>query len=162
MKKSIQGRLSSAMSFFIPLDSPRKKKRILLVEDDAVVREVLVQVLTNHDFEVLEAADGVAGLEVLKTHSHLDMLLSDIVMPHIQGPELCRQARKAYPDLRIILMSGYPLIDLEEEIPGYCNAFISKPFRMTELLETIQRLLSEQTFSAEQASQRTQVDSPST
>jgi PAS domain S-box-containing protein len=118
--------------------------RILVVEDDPEVLEVTVETLRRTGYEVLTAADGPAALAVLRREADIDILFSDIVMPHgMNGVELARTAMRLRPQLRVLLASGYPtrtmsgapLFDADGEF-----AFLSKPYRGSELAEALRAL----------------------
>jgi CheY-like chemotaxis protein len=79
---------------------------ILLVEDDTDVRDVVVKILLAKDFKVLTANDGYQAIRVLMSF-HVDVMLTDIVLPGLSGYELAAQARLTYPSLRILYSTGY-------------------------------------------------------
>ncbi len=81
---------------------------ILIVEDDEVVRLMTVEILTSLGYPVLEAADGEEALQTCKRyHGRINLLLTDVVMPKMNGSELARQVVKLRPDIRVVFMSGY-------------------------------------------------------
>ena len=83
-------------------------ERILIVEDEEGVRSLTRILLTQLGYEVLEAANGEAALELLQEHPEVDLLLTDVVLPAgLNGPELARRARQRLPGLRVLFMSGY-------------------------------------------------------
>lgn len=125
-------------------DLPRGWQTILLAEDDPVVRELAARVLRGHGYTVLEAANGVAALEVAREHTRttIHMLLSDVVMPQMPGIELAKHLRVVQPDLRVLFISGYTdasVIRLGALAPGM--AFLPKPFTPVELLRKLQDVL---------------------
>src|ERR1700760_4685293 len=82
---------------------------ILLVEDEPEVRNVICRVLDKHGFKVLQAADGVAALQLLSQQTApIDLLISDVVMPNMNGIELRKRLLETRPDLKVIFLSGYP------------------------------------------------------
>lgn len=112
----------------------RGAETILLVDDTDALREMIERVLAGFGYNVLVARDGAQALDVSdKFHGQIDLLLSDVVMPGIGGPELAIRLRMRRPSLRVLLMSGY-----DEHTLGYGGAsyssFIAKPFR-PDLLE---------------------------
>jgi signal transduction histidine kinase len=111
---------------------------ILVVEDEADVREVLAAELTNFGYRVLTAGDGPEALEVLGQESSIDLLFSDVVMPHgMTGDVLAREAQRRRPGLKILLTSGYPPSELRErQSPGEFRV-LQKPYRIEELLRVI-------------------------
>ena len=85
------------------------RKTVLVVEDHEDVRRVVAAQLDSLGYRVLEAEDGVSALAVLNSNASIDLLLTDTVMlGKPQGPALAEQARIIHPDLRVILMTGYP------------------------------------------------------
>lgn len=116
--------------------------RILVVEDNETIRRSIAARLRQLGCEVFEAASGDQALSTLAGSSSWDLLLSDIDLPTMDGYELCRKARKQFPGLRAILMTGYA--DLKwmdmDELGGATEALI-KPFDMGDLLAKAQALL---------------------
>jgi two-component system cell cycle sensor histidine kinase/response regulator CckA len=109
--------------------------RVLLVEDEDFVRSFAVRALTRLGYEVLEASTGVEALEVLAANDgKVDLVVSDVVMPEMDGPTLLKELRLTNPSLKIIFVSGYPneafetALDENEQF-----AFLPKPFSMPQL-----------------------------
>ena len=101
-------------------------------------------VLRKAGFRVLPAASGEAALKLCQDGAEsLDLALLDIVMPVMDGPQLCTRLRQLYPNLRVLFISGFS----EEEISRRCDGapgaadFIKKPFTATDLLERVKRLI---------------------
>jgi two-component system NtrC family sensor kinase len=111
---------------------------ILVVEDEADVREIVAAELQSFGYRVLTAGDGPEALEILKQESCVDLLFSDVVMPHgMTGDELAREARRRRPDLKILLTSGYPPAELRERQSLDEFRVLQKPYRIEELLRLI-------------------------
>ncbi len=117
--------------------------RVLLVEDEDVVRSFAVRALKRQGYEVLEASTGVEALEVMEAHDHkVDIVVSDVVMPEMDGPTLLKELRKRNPDLKIIFVSGYPheafetSLDKDQEF-----AFLPKPFSLPQLAAKVKEQL---------------------
>jgi two-component system cell cycle sensor histidine kinase/response regulator CckA len=108
---------------------------ILLVEDEAMVRAVAERALTRHGYTVLTAENGEAALEVLDRGEHVDLMISDVVMPTMDGPTTVREARKTRPDLPILFISGYAEEQLRKSIDLERVAFLAKPFSVQKLAE---------------------------
>jgi CheY-like chemotaxis protein len=83
-----------------------KEKTVLVVDDDSGVRSLLFHALTHDGYNVIEAADGVAALDILGGAHRVDLLLTDVQMPRLGGCELLIAARKILPELPVILISG--------------------------------------------------------
>ena len=89
---------------------------VLLVEDEPMVRSVAERALTRHGYTVITADNGEEALEVLGRGEPIDLLISDVVMPGMDGPTMVREARKSRPDLKILFMSGYAEEQLRNSI----------------------------------------------
>ena len=113
-------------------------KTILIVEDQPDVLEVIEMFLDGLDYRILTAADGVAARKLLESDEAIDLLLTDVVMPNgVSGLDLAQDARRLRQDLKIILVSGY-LRDIDNRSGGLTGLmFLEKPFRQTELADTI-------------------------
>ena len=115
---------------------------VLLADDDSNSRVVFRSVLEYEGYNVIEAGDGLSALEVLKKEPS-DLLLTDVVMPGLDGIELLEQARLLQPQLRAIVMTGHKTN--ETIIGAFRNKacdFLSKPFHVDELLEAINSAMS--------------------
>ena len=112
---------------------------ILLVEDEAMVRAVAERALERQGYKVLTATNGEEALELLETmdgeSERIDLLISDVVMPTMDGPTLVRHARERFPELPILFMSGYAEEQLRRSIDIDHVAFLPKPFSVQQLGE---------------------------
>ena len=115
---------------------------ILLVEDEHMVRTVTERGLTRHGYKVMSASNGEDALELLACGEPVDLLISDVVMPLMDGPTMVRAARKDWPDLPILFMSGYAEEQLRKSIDIDNVAFLPKPFSMIELAEAVRTALA--------------------
>jgi len=115
---------------------------ILLVEDEHMVRTVTERGLTRHGYKVMSASNGEDALELLASGEHVDLLISDVVMPLMDGPTMVRAARKDWPDLPILFMSGYAEEQLRKSIDIDNVAFLPKPFSMIDLAEAVRTALA--------------------
>lgn len=112
---------------------------ILLVEDEPAVKGLFAQALRREGYTVHEARNGVEALEVEKTIDHVDILVTDVVMPYMKGPELARHLREKKPDLKVIFVSGYVAPgDL-----GPHQALLQKPFVRQQLIEKVRDVLAQ-------------------
>ena len=124
-----------------PVKAPVKRSEtwgtgtILLVEDEDMVRAVAERALTRQGYTVLTANDGEQGLEVLANTDKIDLLISDVVMPNMDGPSMVARARRARPDLPVLFMSGYAEEQLRKSIDIANVAFLPKPFSVSQLAE---------------------------
>ena len=116
---------------------------VLLVEDEESVRRFAARALRRQGYAVLEAGNGQEALEVKAAHNGtIDLVVSDIVMPEMDGPTLLKELRKTNAGLRFIFMSGYADDALSSLDSGEEFAFLSKPFQLTELVTAVKELMS--------------------
>jgi two-component system cell cycle sensor histidine kinase/response regulator CckA len=115
---------------------------ILLVEDEPMVRTVAERALTRHGYKVLTANNGEEALEIIDQGDEIALLISDVVMPVMDGPTMVREARKTRPELPILFMSGYAEEQLRRSIDIANVAFLPKPFSVQELAEAVRKVLS--------------------
>ena len=106
---------------------------VLLVEDEAMVRAIAERALTRQGYEVRTASNGEEALQILETEGRVDLLISDVVMPTMDGPTLVRTARKQFPAIPVLFMSGYAEEQLRQSIDIENVAFLSKPFSVQQL-----------------------------
>jgi two-component system, cell cycle sensor histidine kinase and response regulator CckA len=117
---------------------------VLIVEDEEDVRDLTRDVLEMHGYAVLEALDAADALRLGETHSgRLDLLITDVVMPRMSGPELARQLRVRRPELRVLCMSGYPE-SAERGVAGAepWTAWLQKPFSPGGLIAKVRECLA--------------------
>jgi PAS domain S-box-containing protein len=115
---------------------------ILVVEDEAGVRSLTCLLLREHGYRVIEAAHPGEALELAALAPRLDLLLTDVVMPEMQGPEIAERLVAARPGLRVLFMSGYPGDEmLRRGVSADGAAFLSKPFQPATLLSRVRALL---------------------
>ena len=117
----------------------RATQRILVVEDDADVREFLGEMLTDEGFALEFATEGQEGLESFKSGAFC-LVLTDLLMPNLHGMDLIKTIRGAGHDVPIIAMSGYPTSP-DDVLEGGADAFFGKPFDNDELTHMIDELL---------------------
>jgi two-component system cell cycle sensor histidine kinase/response regulator CckA len=115
---------------------------ILLVEDEDMVRAVAERALTRQGYTVLTAENGEVALDLLARNDRPDLLISDVVMPVMDGPTMVRQVRVRYPDLPILFMSGYAEEQLRRSIDLDNVAFLAKPFSVQQLAEAARAVLN--------------------
>jgi PAS domain S-box-containing protein len=113
-------------------DTSNRKLKILMVDDDENILEVVEETLRDMGFDVVAARRGFEALEVLQQHDDIDVLFTDVAMPgDLSGLELARRARETHPRLVILLASGYASNSLPD-LPARCE-FVSKPYRVADL-----------------------------
>ncbi len=121
--------------------SPENTGRILVVDDERGVTEMLKTFLTLNGYEAFAASDGRAGLELLREHGCFDLIITDIAMPGMTGPAMLEEIVRDCPDSRVILISGYS----EGAIPEITSGswvLLPKPFSLGELLAAVRASLS--------------------
>jgi two-component system cell cycle sensor histidine kinase/response regulator CckA len=115
---------------------------VLLVEDEPMVRTVAERALIRHGYSVVTANNGQEALEILDRGDEFALLISDVVMPEMDGPTMVREARKSRPDLPVLFMSGYAEEQLRKSIDIDKVAFLPKPFSVQELAEAARKALT--------------------
>jgi signal transduction histidine kinase/CheY-like chemotaxis protein len=107
---------------------------ILLVEDEDAVRLFSARALRNKGYKVIEARSGRAALDIMsQSVEPIDLLITDVVMPEIDGPTLAREVRSRRPDLRVIFISGYAESAFRSQVDGASMNFLAKPFSLKQL-----------------------------
>ena len=116
--------------------------RILLVEDEDMVRAVAQRALSRAGYEVTACSDGEEGLAEITNGSEFDLIVSDVVMPGMDGPTWVRKARETRPDARVVFVSGYTEGAFGDSGPEIANStFLPKPFSLNQLTETVHEQL---------------------
>ncbi|WP_122984076.1 response regulator, partial [Methylobacterium indicum] len=117
---------------------------ILLVEDEDPVRAVNARALTARGYTVLEAASGLEALQIMEERDvPVDLVVSDVVMPEMDGPTLLRELRKGHPSLKVIFVSGYAEDAFRKNLPdGEEFNFLPKPFSLKQLVETVKTTMA--------------------
>lgn len=123
---------------------PQGIETILLVEDDDAVRSVISKTLCNKGYKVLEAVNGAEALKLIRRHDgeKIDLLITDIVMPQMNGKDLAAQLKTALPDIKILFISGYSDMVVTRRPLFETNAnFIQKPFSLSVLAHKVREIL---------------------
>ncbi len=115
--------------------------RVLLVEDEDTVRAVAERALVRQGYEVTTAADGEEGLEAIGRNGPFDLVVSDVVMPSMDGPAMAREIRRLKPDLPVLFMSGYAEEQLRRDIDIPNMHFIAKPFSVAQIVAAVEKVL---------------------
>ena len=117
--------------------------RILLVEDEDGVRGIAASLLASRGYEVSEAEDGEKALSIIKDNPEgFDLVISDVIMPGMDGPTLIKEARDLLGNARVIFISGYAEGDLADALDEDREiSFLPKPFKLTELAERVKKEL---------------------
>jgi CheY-like chemotaxis protein len=115
------------------MPAPDTSPHILLVEDEAFLRELVMEGLQDAGFNVVEASDGTTGVEALQSDLRIDVLLSDIKLPDIDGYQVAEAARSLRPGLKVILMTGYAPSPLPPALQSVVYRVLQKPFSLEVL-----------------------------
>jgi two-component system cell cycle sensor histidine kinase/response regulator CckA len=117
---------------------------ILLVEDEDGLRSLNARGLRSRGYTVVEAANGVEAMEVLETQDGgIDLVVSDVVMPEMDGPTLLKEMRVRNPTLKVIFVSGYAEEAFEKSLPANEQfAFLPKPFTLTQLVAQVKETIA--------------------
>jgi two-component system cell cycle sensor histidine kinase/response regulator CckA len=119
------------------------KGRILLVEDEDSVRAFAIRALTSRGYTVVEADSGESALAVMETQTEpFDLILSDVVMPEMDGPTLLRELRRRGVKTKVVFVSGYAEDAFEKNLEGQTDfAFLPKPFSLKQLVEKVKEVM---------------------
>jgi len=120
--------------------------RILIIDDESMIRDLLVNILEREGYETITASGGKDGIKIYRENP-TDLIITDLLMPEKDGIETIMELRRDFQDVKIIAMSGGGKIDPETylEIAKTMGAIktIEKPFNLRELLKTVQELLEQ-------------------
>lgn len=118
------------------------EETVLVVEDESIVRQLIVELLSELGYRTLEATDGLEGLKILKSDRRIDLLITDIGLPGLNGRQMAEGARAARPDLKVLFMTGYA--ENAALATGFLDPgmeMITKPFAMEALGRRIAEML---------------------
>ncbi len=126
-----------------PADLTGGSAVVLLVEDEEAVRRGGKRMLETRGYEVHEAESGAEALEIMQElGGAVDIVVSDVVMPEMDGPTLLRELRKDYPDLKFIFVSGYAEDAFARNLPAEAQfGFLAKPFSLKQLAVAVREML---------------------
>ena len=113
--------------------------RILLAEDDDSMREYLARALERTGYGVKACESGIAALELLQ-HETFDLLLTDIVMPELDGIELAQRASVLHPEMRVMFITGFAAVTLQNNAMPPEAKVLSKPFHLRDLVLEVDRM----------------------
>jgi two-component system cell cycle sensor histidine kinase/response regulator CckA len=119
---------------------------ILLAEDEPLVRAMIATSLRDRGYNVLESTDGFEALQMAEeyTTGQIQLLLSDVTMPRMDGVELARRFRDMFPDTKVLLMSASTAeSEIQRAIPDPTIRFLPKPFLLRELAERVREVLDQ-------------------
>ena len=121
----------------------RGHETVLIVEDDTLVCDALERALGHAGYHVLSANDGESALELAEGYAHdITLLVTDVVMPRLSGPQLAEQLAALRPELQVLFVSGYlDQIALPERLAGKSSHFLAKPYTLETIVHTVGDLL---------------------
>lgn len=117
---------------------------VLLVEDEVAVRAFASRALASRGYQVVEAGSGIEALAAIERHAgEVDLVVSDVVMPEMDGPTLLRELRQKRPDLKVIFISGYAEEAFRKNLPeGERFTFLPKPFSLKDLVAAVKETMA--------------------
>jgi two-component system cell cycle sensor histidine kinase/response regulator CckA len=140
---AIEGAISAAAEVKRTAADLTGQGTILLVEDEEGLRALNARGLRSRGYTVLEAANGIEAMEILERESgRVDLVVSDVVMPEMDGPTLLKELRTQNPDIKFIFVSGYAEDAFQKSLPdaGVYN-FLPKPFTLKQLVEEVKKTM---------------------
>ncbi|UCE25492.1 MAG: response regulator [Candidatus Zixiibacteriota bacterium] len=116
---------------------------ILVVDDELLIRDLLYDFFTDQGWDISIAESGEKALEILRSKK-IDLVLTDLKMPNMDGLMLTSEVRESYPDIPVVIMTGYPSVDsavsaLRQKVSDY----IIKPFNINELYKVVEEKIKE-------------------
>jgi len=116
---------------------------ILVVDDELLIRDLLYDFFNNQGWDISIAENGEKALEILN-HKNIDLVLTDLKMPNMDGLDLTNHLKETHPEMPVIIMTGYPSVDsavlaLRQKVADY----IIKPFNINQLYKTIELKIKE-------------------
>ncbi|MGB7655613.1 MAG: response regulator [Novosphingobium sp.] len=117
--------------------------RILLAEDEAAMRTYLARALENAGYEVVAVDRGTAAIPYLEEY-HFDLLLSDIVMPEMDGIELAQRCAELSPKTKVMFITGFAAVTLKASREAPQAKVLSKPFHLKDLVLEVERIFGQQ------------------
>ncbi len=129
-----------------------ENQTILVVDDESSVRNMLHRIFEREGCSILEAEDGLKALETLKQHAQeINLIILDMIMPHMNGKDTFTNIRELYPDIPVLLSSGYPLSHEIQELTKFDHTyFIHKPYRRAAILLIAKQILSKKVDTSTQ------------
>jgi len=151
---SIDLPLANTEAATCPIEKSAGKQTVLVVDDEELVRNYLVIALTHLGYEVIPAKDGNEALfQCLQTNINIDVLLTDMILPGMNGRQLAEQAKKLRPTLKLVFMSGYT-----ENLLGEGRVFLRKPVTPDQLEKALRHVLSTASDTLTKALSSAEVD----
>src|SRR6476620_8285 len=135
-----------------------EKKQVLIVDDEPNLRKILAAQLSRDGYDVLTADDGEQGLEMLREH-HIDMVITDLKMPKVDGMTLLREALAEQPDLPIVMITAHGTVDTAvEALKLGAFDYLTKPFDWDEVRQIVAKALKTRQLAEADASPANRAD----
>jgi len=132
-------------------------KLVLVVDDDAPIRDSLEKILKRDGYAIQTAADGESALKIIR-HQPVNLILADLRMPNMDGLQLLKAVKILSPEIEVVLMTAYGEVDIAvQAMQAGAYHFIQKPLKRSEILLTIARALEKQMLAIEVRSLREQM-----
>lgn len=134
--------------------------RILVVDDEDAIREVIVSMLTNAGYEVKQASSGIGALSLLEGGEQFELLLSDLMMPELDGIGLLEKTKERYPNMTVVMVTAVHDISVAlSSIRNGAYDYMLKPFEREQLLAVVRRALENRRLKAENRAYQTNLES---
>lgn len=125
----------------MPPNTEWGNQTILIVEDAEAIRKMVCAMLTQSGYNCLEASDGTEALRLLEAAEPVQLVLTDMTMPNMDGAQLARHLSQVRPELRILFMSGYIEDPVVRSLESFSFLFLAKPFTASTLMEKVRQAL---------------------
>jgi len=138
----VRSELEPAGTAAPPARSLHGVETVLFVDDDAQLRALAERALRSHGYQVLVGANGEEALTLMTGGAQsVDLLITDVVMPRMQGPELARRLRAIHPGVRVLYITGYTERVIEDQERSTAATVLQKPFTPSGLLRSVREIL---------------------
>lgn len=119
----------------------RMRKSLLVVDDEKLVRWTIQETMGREDFKVVAAQNGADAVEKMKTE-RFDIIITDLLMPDLNGIDVARKAREVHPETKVVMMTAYNgVLDKEEAREAGVSDFIEKPFLINDIKHVVSKVL---------------------
>jgi len=128
----------------ITKENIRKKRKVLIVDDEDIIREFVKGILMDEGAHVIEASNGKEAIGIFKEQQdNIDLVILDMIMPGIKGDEVLREIRNMRPDIKVVVSSGFMSEEQKNNLKGYSvDGYLDKPYRDKDVIHTIFEILS--------------------
>jgi DNA-binding NtrC family response regulator len=119
---------------------PENQCKVLVIDDEPNIRELLKRILERHGYAVFTAADGQEGLETLKANLDIDIAFTDITMPKLSGLDFLKQARHINPKIEVVIITGHSDVQSSVEAVEFgASGYLIKPLQVAEIISHLKR-----------------------